>query len=102
MCGCPDYLTANEAEQDQYGNTLYEHNVGYELRWLKAPADCTPNLKARGWRYLVTQARHAMERDICKPCLLATQEMSREFRRKRSKEIGEGTSDPYYLAVCGE
>lgn len=102
VCGCADHLTANEAEQDQFGNTLYEHHVGFELRYLKAQAECIPQLKARGWRYRITQGQHSMERDICKGCLIATQDMSQEFRRKKEKELGAKNFDPYYLAVCGE
>jgi hypothetical protein len=102
VCGCADKVTILENETDPRGNKRVEHSVTVELRYMKERADCTPGLEARGWRYRLHQARHAMERFICRRCLMATREMGEEFRRKRTKELGMKNHDPYYLAVCGE
>lgn len=92
VCGCPDCVLNAEGE----------HRVTIELRYLKSRGEFTPYLEARGWRYRKHQARDAMERFICRRCLIATREMSHEFKRKREKELGAKNFDPYYLAVCGE
>lgn len=68
-----------------------------ELRYLQ---DQQPVM--RGWRHKIHQGRNAMERWICRPCLLSRTEMGEEFRRKRERELGKTNHDPYYLAVCGE
>ena len=102
MCGCPDRITTVEGEFDVRGNKRIEHQVTIELRYIKDRQHCTLNLEAKGWRYRLHQARHAMERFVCRPCLIATQDMAGEFRRKREKELGQKNHDTYYLAVAGE
>lgn len=92
VCKCEDGLLNAEGG----------HKVRIELRYLKSRADLTPAVEQRGWRYKTHQGRHAMERFICMPCLLATTEMRREFQRKRDKELGSKNHDSYYLAICGE
>ncbi len=102
VCGCQDVATVVEGETDSLGRKRIDHLVTIELRYLKSAAECTPHRQLKGWRPKTHQGRHAMERFICRPCLVATQEMSREFRRKRDRELGAKNHDPYYLAVCGE
>lgn len=102
VCGCADHLTAVEGDLDPRGNKRIEHRVTIELRYLRQREDFTAHLQVRGWRYKLHQGRHAMERFVCRACLIATQEMGREFRLKRQKELGMQNHDPYYLAVCGE
>jgi hypothetical protein len=102
VCGCQDKLAIIEGDLDARGQKRIEHFVTIELRYLKDQAECTPAKKAKGWRARIHQGRHAMERFICRVCLIATREMSEEFGRKRSKELGVQNHDPYYLAVCGE
>jgi hypothetical protein len=102
VCGCPDQVSAAVGELDKLGNQRIEHRVTIELRYLKSQDECTAARRAHGWRYKLHQARHAMERFLCRPCLIATQEMSKEFGSKREKELGKQNADPYYLALCGE
>jgi hypothetical protein len=102
VCALPDRVSAVEGATDQFGDKRIEHSVTIELRYLRSRQECTPSHEAHGWRYKLHQARHAMERFICRRCLIATQEMAKEFRVKRQKELGMKNHDPYYLAVCGE
>lgn len=91
-----------EGESDAQGNKRAEHHVTIELRYLRSRQECTRNMEAKGWRHRIHQGRDAMERFVCRVCLMATREMSREFQRKRTKELGMKNHDPYYLALCGE
>lgn len=102
VCGCPDQASIVEGQANNIGQPLVEHLVTIELRYLKSPQECTPNRQAHGWRYRLHQARHAMERFVCRKCMIATREMSQEFGRKRNKELGDKNHDPYYMAICGE
>lgn len=84
------------------------HTITIELRYIEAANEevgkqkVTPYLKARGWRYRYHLGRHAMERDICRPCMEAQRAMRKEFQRKRENELKSGSnSESYYLAVCG-
>jgi hypothetical protein len=95
VCGCQDQASLIEGDK-------VHHSVTIELRYLKERQQCTPNREAHGWRHRLHQGRHAMERFICRRCLKSTEEMSKEFRLKREKELGRANHDPYYLAVCGE
>lgn len=86
-----------------------QHTVTIELRFLTAQNEAqakekvTPYLASRGWRYRYHLGRHAMERDICRACLIAHQEIGREFQRKKSNELkANNNSDSYYLALCGD
>lgn len=102
VCGCPDHISIVEGEADSRGNKKIEHFVTIELRYLRSRQECSPRFEAKGWRHKVHQGRNAMERFVCRPCLIATQEMSKEFGRKRAKELGMKNHDPYYLAIAGE
>ena len=102
VCGCRDVTNIVEGEADNFGEKRIEHLVTIELRYLRSQQEFTPNRAARGWRHRIHQGRNAMERFVCRPCLIATQEMSKEFRQKRSRELGIKNHDPYYMAVCGE
>jgi hypothetical protein len=95
VCGGPDHVSSIEGDK-------VHHSVTIELRYLKERQQCTPNHEAHGWRFRIHQGRNAMERFICRRCLKSTEEMSKEFRLKREKELGRANHDPYYLAVCGE
>lgn len=86
-----------------------EHSVTIELHFLKAENEqqarklVTPYLASRGWRYKFHLGRHAMERDICRPCMLAHNELEQEFKRKRTNELKSNlNSDSYFLALCGD
>jgi len=102
VCKLPDSISAPEGEFDVLGRKRVEHTVTVELRYLKSRSECTPLLESKGWRHKIHQGRDAMERFICRPCLMAKTEMRKEFQRKRDKELGAKNYDPYYLAVCGE
>lgn len=102
VCRRSDVASVVEGETDARGNKRIEHLVTIELRYLKSQDECTANRQTHGWRYRIHQGRHAMERFVCRVCLIATREMAQEFDRKRSKELGAKNHDPYYLAVCGE
>lgn len=100
-CGTADVVQLIEGEPD--------HSVAIELRFIaaqneeQAKKQITPYLKTRGWRYRFHLARHAMERDICRPCLIAHEEIEREFKRKRSSEINSsGNAESYYAVLCGD
>jgi hypothetical protein len=86
-----------------------ENSLESELKYLtaqnkeQAQAMITPYLASRGWKYRYHLGRHAMERDICKPCLEGCREMEREFAQKRSRELKSGSqADAYYMAICGD
>jgi hypothetical protein len=86
------------------------HSVTVELRYIDgvqneqaARAKITPYLAGRGWKYKFHLGRFAMERDICRACLIAHTEMEKEFAQKRSRELKSGTqADAYYMALCGD
>jgi hypothetical protein len=101
MCGKPDVVQTIEGEPD--------HSVAVELKFVTAAnedvakAMVTPRMAARGWRYKLHLGRHALERDICRVCLLAHREIQHEFAAKRSSELKSSTqSESYYLALCGD
>jgi hypothetical protein len=102
VCGLPDRVSVVEGASDRFGDKRIEHAVTIELRYLRSRQECTASHEAHGWRYKLHQARPAMERYVCRRCLIATQEMAKEFRVKRQKELGMKNHDPYYLAICGE
>lgn len=101
MCQIPDvmHLVDNEPH----------HTVTIELRWIEAQNEAqaqqkiTDYLKARGWHYRFHLGKHAMERDICRSCLVRHQEIEQEFRRKKKEELNSSSnSESYYLALCGD
>ena len=101
MCGVTDIVHLIEGEPD--------HSVAIELKFLKAANEHVAKqqvngyMAARGWRYKCHLGRHAMERDICRPCLMAHDELASEFSRKKSNELrASAHSDSYYLALCGD
>ena len=100
MCGVSDIASEMEGEP--------HHSVTIDLRWIPAKNEAEAKQQvlgraSRGWRYKFHLGRYAMERDICRPCLIRHQEMEQEFKRKRSNESKSSMqSDSYYLAVCGE
>lgn len=101
MCGIPDVV--------QMWDDSPEHSVTVELRYLTAANEevakqkITPYLVSRGWRYKYHLGRFAMERDICRACLIAHKELEDEFKRKRTNEMKSSMqSDSYYLALCGD
>jgi hypothetical protein len=100
-CGKHDIVHLIEGEPD--------HTVTIELKYLQAKneemakAQITPYMASRGWRYKFHLGRFAKERDICRACLIAHQEIEKEFRSKRTNELKSNlNSDSYYLAVCGD
>jgi hypothetical protein len=100
-CQKPDVLLMIEDEPF--------HTVTIELRFLEAPNKAvaeqkiTRYLAAKGWRYKWHLGRHAMERDICRECLLRYLEVEQEFRRKKTNELkGSMNSESFYLALCGD
>jgi len=100
-CGKPDAVRVMDGKAD--------HSVTVELKFItaqnpeQAKRQITPYLAARGWRYRFHLGRHAMERDICRECLNAHSEMSKEFSRKRTNELKSSmNSESYYLAICGD
>ena len=101
MCGLLDVAHLVEGEP--------HHTVTVELKFLTAQNEAQARehvsgyLKTRGWRYRYHLGRHAMERDICRACLMAHQEIGKEFARKRSNELkSHMQSDSYYRALCGD
>jgi hypothetical protein len=101
MCGTPDVVQLIDDAPD--------HSVAVELKFLVAANEqvarqqITPYKAARGWRYKFHLGRFAMERDICRGCLIAHQEIEREFSRKRTQELKSSMqSDSYYLSLCGD
>jgi hypothetical protein len=106
MCGVLDNPHAVEGEYDNRGDKKIEHSVTIELRYLTAMSQLTGYLKSKGWKPAhgsgVHQGRSAIERQICRACLLSRQEMEREFKRKRDREVGLKNHDPYYMALCGD
>lgn len=102
VCGCADQIVMLEGEYDAQGNKSIRHHVTVELRYLRSRSDCTQRHEAQGWRSKIHQGRQAMERFICRPDLEARREMSKEFSRKRNKELGEKNHDPYYGILCGD
>jgi hypothetical protein len=102
-CGVEDVAREVEGQYGVTGQKLFEHLVTIELRYLKKPEDCTSYLKARGWSFRVHQGRPAMQRFICRPCMNAHAIMEKEFKLKRSRELGSNSNhDTYYTALCGE
>lgn len=102
-CGVADVTQRIEGYFDERGETRIEHLVTIELRYLKKPEELTAYLKSKGWRGKKHQGRDAMERFVCRPCLIAQREMSQEFSRKRSKELrSSSNTDSYYRTLCGD
>ena len=101
MCAVPDMAQMVEGEP--------HHSVTVELRFIQAENEAqaqqkvTGYLKARGWKYRLHLGRHAMERDICRGCLIRHAELEKEFSRKKSNELkASHYSESYYLALCGD
>jgi hypothetical protein len=92
---------------DGLGRPLKEHSVTIELRFLRAHSETEARrqisqyLVNRGWRYRMHQARHAMERFICRPCLRQVTEMQRDWERKAQNEKRDNVED-YYQLICGD
>lgn len=101
MCGVLDVV--------QTWNDEPMHSVSIELRYIAAANEevakqkITHYLTSRGWRFRFHLGRFAMERDICRACLVAHKELEAEFKRKRTNELKSSLkSDSYYLALCGD
>jgi hypothetical protein len=98
-CSCDDVVHQVHAE----GDVKYEHKVTLEMRYLAKAEDLTPYLASKGWKARILQGRPAMQRFICRPCLIGHELMQKEFNRKRAKELRSSLNhDTYYTAVCGE
>lgn len=100
VCGCADQ-TVESGEVDPLGRKKLDHLVTIELRYLRRKEDLTLYLKNKGWRYKLHQARDAMERFICRPCLREVTEMERDWARKRDGERRQNF-DNFYGVLCGE
>ena len=92
---------------DGLGRAIKEHSVTVELRYLRALSEAdakrqiTDYLVSRGWRYRLHQARHAMERFICRQCLRQVTEMQRDWDRK-SQEERRTNVESYYELICND
>lgn len=85
------------------------NSVAVELKFIDAPNEVvakqrvTANFKAHGWQYRIHLGRHAMVRDICRPCMEAHREIQKEFKAKKAAELNSSlNSESYYLALCGD
>jgi hypothetical protein len=98
VCGCGDQ-TLESGESDPLGRKKVDHLVTIELRYLRRKEDLTLYLKNKGWRYKLHQARDAMERFICRPCLREVTVMERDWARKREGEREQNTEN-FYQLLC--
>lgn len=102
-CGAADVVHRIEGSYEPNGVATEEHSVTIDIRFLKTAAEFTARLKSKGWRHKKFQGRDAMERFICRVCLIGQREMQREHKRKIDQELkSQLVGDSYYLAVCGE
>lgn len=102
-CGAADVVQRLQHSREPNDELTEEHSVTIDIRFLKSAAEFTLRHKAKGWRLKKFQARDAMERFICRTCLIGLREMEREHRRKVDQELkSQQAGDSYYLAVCGE
>lgn len=98
-CNCEDVISAVHED----GGQRVEHSVTIELRYLKKLDDCNSYLRSKGWRPRLHQARPAMERFLCRPCIVGHEIMEKEFRQKSARDRKSNVNqDGYYMAVCGE
>lgn len=102
-CAC------KQADIVQIVDDAPHHSVTLELRWIGALNEAQARQKIsgylaqRGWRYKFHLGKHAMERDICRECLMRHREIEREFKRKKSNELkSSSNSESYYMALCGD
>jgi len=80
-----------------------QHLVEIELRYTKERSPISTYMASKGWKYKYHLGRHALERDICIYCLAAHDEMDKEFRQKKARDLKSGKhSDGYYMALCGD
>lgn len=102
-CGAADVVHIVEGSYEPNAEQTREHLVTPDIQYLKSLAECTVRNRAQGWKPLTFQGRPAMQRFICRPCLIGKQQMHHEHKRKVSEELkGSMQGDSYYLAVCGE
>lgn len=102
-CGKDDVTRIVEGEYEPSGAQRVEHSVTIEFRYIKRPEDCTSYMQSKGWKYRKHQAKHTMERFICRPCLADRSLMQREFSSKKASDMKQGMAhDTYYSVLCGE
>jgi hypothetical protein len=106
-CGAEDRAEVIQGEFDAHGNQRVEHFVTVELRYFKgvqteaeAHKRITPHLRRRGWKYKFFQAKHAMERLVCRPCLRELSIMERDWERKVKGDRAVSNKESYYGAIC--
>lgn len=102
-CGADDVVHRVEGSREPNDAPTEEHSVTIDIHFLKSAAEFTPRMRAKGWRLKKFQGRDAIERFICRICLIGQREMQREHKRKIDQELrAQQAGDSYYLAVCGE
>lgn len=102
-CGADDIVQRLQHSREPNDEQTEEHSVTIDIRFLKSAAEFTHRHRAKGWTLKKFQGRDAMQRFICRACLIGQREMQREMKRKRDQELRSAVQgDSYYLAVCGE
>lgn len=103
LCGAEDVVHNLEGHYDATGEAVVEHSVTIQVKFLKSRDQFRGWELQRGWKYKVFQGRPAMERNICRPCLIGSQLMNKEFERKKDQELrSKNSSDSYYATLCEE
>jgi hypothetical protein len=102
ICSVEDQATPIDGEFDSMGRPKIEHLVTIELRYLKANTEAEARKLIRPpWKYRLHQARQAMERFVCRPCLRETAVMERDWTKKGAAEKRRNNQS-YYGVLCGE
>ena len=98
LCGCEDVVT-NTGQTDEVGREKIHHLVTIELKYIRRPEDLTAYLRSRGWKYRQHQGRHAMERFVCRPCLINRGTMERDWTKKCAGDQAS-KKETHYQALC--
>ncbi len=81
-----------------------EHLVVPEIRYLKSAEDFTPSRRGgtRGWSERVFQGRPAMERMICRPCLVEAETRDHVWAgmKKEARALEKETEENWYALLC--